>query len=40
MLDSLTYEQGVNLKREIGDLTKWTGQHTEDTTVNGALTRT
>lgn len=39
LLHGLTYAQGVELKRTIGDLTKWTGQHTEDTTVNGALTR-
>lgn len=39
LLDNLTYEQGVELKKKIGDITKWTGQKTEDETVNGALTR-
>lgn len=39
-LEGLSYGEGVELKRRIGDLTKWTGQHTDDTTVNGALTRT
>jgi hypothetical protein len=40
LLDNLSYAQAVMLKRKIGDLTKWTGQRTEDETVNGALTRT
>lgn len=39
LLDDLNYAQGVEVKRIIGDLAKWTGAHTEDTTVNGALTR-
>ena len=39
LLDKLTYEQAAELKRKIGDITKWTGQKTEDETVNGALSR-
>ena len=39
LLDNLTYEQGVQIKRLIGDLTEWTGKQTEDESVNGALTR-
>lgn len=39
ILDDLDYVSGVELKQKIGDITKWTGQKTEDETVNGALTR-
>jgi hypothetical protein len=39
VLDDLTYAEALEVKRKIGDLTKWTGQRTEDETVNGALTR-
>jgi hypothetical protein len=40
LMNDLTYGQAVLLKQKVGDLTKWTGQRTEDETVNGALTRT
>jgi len=39
LVDNLDYAQGLEFKRRIGNLTKWTGQKTEDDTVNGALTR-
>lgn len=39
ILDDLTYEQALKVKQRIGNITKWTGQQTEDETVNGALTR-
>lgn len=39
ILDNLTYEQALKVKQLIGNITKWTGQQTEDETVNGALTR-
>lgn len=39
LLDGLTYSQGIHVKRILGDLTKWTGQKTEDESVNGALVR-
>lgn len=39
VLDNLSYDEALEVKRIIGDLTKWTGQRTEDETVNGALTR-
>lgn len=40
ILSDLSYQHGVALKQMIGDMTKWTGNTTEDETVNGALTRT
>lgn len=39
-LDRVNYKNGLKMKRIVGDLTKWTGQRTEDESVNGALTRT
>lgn len=39
ILENLNYEEALKVKQRLGDLTKWTGQKTEDETVNGALTR-
>jgi hypothetical protein len=36
-LDNLTYTQGLKVKQQIGDLTKFTGNASDDKTVNMAL---
>lgn len=39
IIENLSFDEAFQLKKQLGDLTKWTGQKTDDETVNGALTR-
>lgn len=36
-LDEMTYNDALALKRKIGDVTRWTNEHTDDSVVNRAL---